>query len=82
MKMMRVRFKGEGHGASFSDGVVYDVLDVCLPFPKVPFIKVEDELHDVAWWPFSLFEFVEGHDELLSLSETLPVIGRKRAYLA
>lgn len=61
--MIRVRYIGEGYEASFSRNDVYEVLDISIPLPKMPFVQVEDRLHDIAWWPFSVFEFIEGKDE-------------------
>ena len=54
--MMRVKYIGTENPASFIEGKAYDVLETIDLVPRVPFYKIEDELGDVALYPWCDFE--------------------------
>ncbi len=61
--MIKVKYIGKEYMASFDNDAIYDVLDVIEPMPKVICYQIQDELKDVAYYPWSDFLIVEGFEE-------------------
>ena len=53
---MRVRYIGTENPASFVEGKEYEVIEVVDVIPKIPLYRIEDELGDVALYPWCDFE--------------------------
>lgn len=63
--MIKVVYIEHDDGVSLRGDVVYDVLEVATFIPGVPLYKLEDSMHDIAYYPWSSFKVVEGLEDAM-----------------
>lgn len=60
--MIKGKFIGKEPTVYFDYGSIYDILSVEF-VGKLPTLEVYDEMHDTGFWPYDMFEIVEGKEE-------------------